>query len=368
MLRSKMERIRVGRLTLAVALVSLCGVLAAGASAAISTSGHPSAARHVRDDVPTLKIGIPALGNTVFAPIYAAQRRGYFAAAGVNVKLVEGLGSNTVNSVVSGQVDLAFLGTTGLLSAAKSGADTIAVYGSSGGGSSTCLFVSPSVKHWQDIHTLVTLAPGSEAYGLASLMKQTAHAGFDIRPVADYPTALALVLSGQAQAIELPYSVAAPVAAQGKLKLFVDTQIPKAEKIYGIPPGLDGALFGMRSNLSSKRTAVVRFLKAFQRAVNQLHSPKAAQRTKNIAAIAATVTQTTSFKSYSATDLATYLSRGFRQISPNNGYISSSDWSTMLKFIGTWGLSGFDPTTSAYAYGLRVDMSYYNAAIGKPKS
>jgi len=368
MLRSKMERPSVGRLALVGAVVSMCGVLAAAAPAARIASGHSSAKLRGDSSVPTLKIGIPALGNTVFAPIYAAQHRGYFAAAGVNVKLVEGLGSNTVNSVVSGQVDLAFLGTSGLLSAAKSGADTIAVYGSSGGGSSTCLFVLPTVKHWQDIHTLVTLAPGSEAYGLASLMKQTAHAGFDIRPVADYPTALALVLSGQAQAIELPYSVAAPVAAQGKLKIFVDTQIPADEKIFGIPPGLDGALFGMRSNVSSKRTAVVRFLKAFQRAVVQLHVKDKAQRTKNIASIAAAVTRTTSFKSYSTTDLANYLSRGFRQIAPNNGYISSSDWSSMLKFIGTWGLNGFDPTTAAFAYGLRVDMTYYNAAIGKPKS
>ena len=55
-------------------------------------------------------------------------------------------------------------------------------------------------------------------------------------------------------------------------------------------------------------------------------------------------------------------------LAPNDGYVTSTQWQTELKFFNDAGLK-FDGGVDnpIYAYKSIIDMSYYEAALGKPK-
>jgi cobalamin biosynthesis protein CobD/CbiB len=53
---------------------------------------------------------------------------------------------------------------------------------------------------------------------------------------------------------------------------------------------------------------------------------------------------------------------------PGNGYLPEAAWANSLQFFMQGGATYIDVNDKKWSYQQRVDMSYYDQAIGKPKS
>jgi hypothetical protein len=90
-----------------------------------ATAGKPAG-------VETITIAV-SNDTPVFAQPFIAQALGYFEQAGVNVKLLDNTGSNTLNFVAAGQADLGMIAAGTPLLMAEQGKDSQIIYSPQGG-------------------------------------------------------------------------------------------------------------------------------------------------------------------------------------------------------------------------------------------
>src|SRR5690348_3384717 len=119
-----MRSIRLRRMHI---LTSATTLLTAFALAACGGGGSGSAgASGAPEKVPPIKIAI-AGGFVDFSAIFLAEADGLFAKHGVDVTLQQNTGSNTLNYVVSNQVDIAIYTAPIALTAALQGKPTTVI-------------------------------------------------------------------------------------------------------------------------------------------------------------------------------------------------------------------------------------------------
>ncbi len=78
------------------------------AFAAALTLAGPCATPSGAADMPTLRVGTPALVNFTFLPLHVGQQKGFFAKHGLNIKIVGFQGGSRLNQgMIAGDVDMA---------------------------------------------------------------------------------------------------------------------------------------------------------------------------------------------------------------------------------------------------------------------
>jgi NitT/TauT family transport system substrate-binding protein len=94
--------------------------LAIAATATACGSGNAATSTAVTNGTTTINLAIPPVGDSL--PVYDAIDKGYFKAAGIDVKLTPAAnGATTINALVAGSTDMALVSYPSLISAHASG-------------------------------------------------------------------------------------------------------------------------------------------------------------------------------------------------------------------------------------------------------
>jgi ABC-type nitrate/sulfonate/bicarbonate transport system substrate-binding protein len=301
--------------------------------------------------------------DTAFTQLYVAKINGYFDAVNLDVQ-IKNFGANVITGMVSGQLDLAFQGANSAMLPVRDGADTTVIYNNVGGGVSAFVYGGvPKVKTISDCTRMGSSPVGTSAYGWAVAEKKLFNGNWLLVP-GDNPITVASLASGAIDCATGAPGGYSDLAVAGKARLLLNPKDPGT-----FPPGtlpssfdfLEAAIFGMKANIQKKQDAVVRFLKAYQRAVADVRSQTPEQ-------LAATLKKNADWGPFDAAKLKVSIGLVQSFYAPHDGYIPESVWPGSLQFYSLGGSTFIDPSDSKWSYKNRVDMSYYVKAVGKPKS
>jgi ABC-type nitrate/sulfonate/bicarbonate transport system substrate-binding protein len=357
----------------AAALTAVVGLAACGSSSSGggSTSGDQ-----------TLTVAVP-FPLTNYSDVLAAQAEGYFKHFGVNVKILQNSGADSLNELVGNQTDLVVYASTAAMTLAIKGEKVSAVQGFAlepgellvGGPKIT------SVAQLKALHScrIATPAVGTPDYGFAQIYIKKFGLHCDTDPAALLGTELARVASGADNAVVATFPAAISAVKGFKAHILVNPQNASQRAKYGLPkPYLTGVIFGLPRVLKSKRHAVVDFLKGLNEANRLLVPSEAARVGKDDETF-------TMFKGSSSSLLATELKSVLPSIGKaavtatpppgasasmkaepqyQPGFITKAGWDTALQQFVPFGVEGFNPNLPAVQYNQMVDMSYMNAALG----
>jgi len=289
---------------------------------------------------------------------YVAILNGYYAAEGLDVDFKIVGANNVVNLIVSGQADLANIAVPNALAPVRDGKETVIVAGGTGNGASG--FFSGNVKKgitdYSQCTRITTFTAGSAAYAWAALYKKVLNLKGELVQLGDVAALQPSILSGQSDCGSTGGNVVTEGLRTGELRLLIDPRV-------GLPPAvpknvLEQATFGLKDNLKAKRPAVIKYLKASQ---------KAADAIKNMsnADLAALLVKHPDWQAIGVANAIGQLDLNRFSVRPNNGYIESAIWPTELEWV-RYG-SPFVDNDPKWSFASRVDMSYYEEALGKPK-
>jgi ABC-type nitrate/sulfonate/bicarbonate transport system substrate-binding protein len=289
-----------------------------------------------------------------------AKAKGYFTAQGVDLQIL--IVTSPLVPVVAGQADIGQQGTTVPLSAVASGKSTSIIYDQNGNGFAAYMAALPSITKPSDCRTIVTNNAGTGAYAWAIYYQKAFGLSSQLITQGTQEAVAATLSSGRADCAVTAISAFDALIAAGKVKLVVDPR--KKETLPNNFPTTiaDGVYFGLTDNLKSKRKTVERFLAANQKGLKEV---RAAAPEK----VASTMRSQTEWETISQDTLVAQVKDVVPHLSPNDGYISPSTWPTQLQWLleGGTKLDGGvnDPR---WSYQSRVDMSYFESALGKPKA
>jgi ABC-type nitrate/sulfonate/bicarbonate transport system substrate-binding protein len=360
--------------TAAFAIVALAATAAATASTATEA--------RVSDD--SLSVAV-SFAFTNYVAIYTAQAAGLFQKHGVDVKLIENTGPNTLNLLASGQADVAMIATPQGLTLAKQGLP-ITFFSNWSRDPGSWLVGGKGVKTLADLKALGSnchvgaLPVGQQSYGYAQVYTHNPTLGLGQCTVDPIPTSdqiLARFGAGQISAISSPYSIALPAIKNLGGTVLINPELPGYRKKYGLPEFSSASFFGITGTLESKRAAVVKFLAALNDA-NKITVPK------NLTLLTNYLRQSDTFKPTEFATLRTALQHTIRfngqganlasatdvkarpnALVTNPQYISAEEWNIALRQFQGYGLANFDANDPVFAYKDRVDMSYLAQALGK---
>jgi NitT/TauT family transport system substrate-binding protein len=339
--------------------VVLAGALAACSSAGSSSGSDAAAAK----SEPTVTIALAATGSP-FAPVYVAQAQGYFSKLGVNVNVINNAASTGVALMASGKADLMAVGPGPVFSLNQQGKHTEIIYNIySGGAGAVEVATESKAKSLADLsgERVGTLGIGGSSYGYAAVYSQyvSAHGGkpFTIVPYGTQGLLINAVLTGQVAAAVDSASWFASEISAGKAHLLVNTSSAGWAQTYNIPAGVsDGAIFGLSSNLSSKRDAIVKFLEGVSEGTQYVDSHTPGE-------IAATMKKLDAFSTETLQEVTADVTDNQHFVGVDQGKINSSTWAEQLKIYALWGMKGVNVTESEFPYSQLVDMSYLNQAL-----
>lgn len=296
--------------------------------------------------------------NAAFAHVYLAESEGYFKREGVDVTLQSNTGSNTLNVVVSGQTDLGMIGIGAPLLAAKSGKPTSVIFAHIGNANGGTVVARSGINSLAAINNVGATGLGSSSYGFCNYYKQAGHAKWNVIVLQDIPTLLAALASGRIDGACNNVANFRPQIDSKAVSILIDTRDPAMRKKYVGNDYPEAAIFGITANLQGKRQTVVAFMRAIGSAEKFL-------RSQSPQAVAQSMHKLQAFASIPVESVETQVRDSVPYFSPNGGYVNASVWKFALTQYNTWGLA-VDPADSVFSYNERIDMSYYDTAIGKP--
>lgn len=346
-------------LTAAALVVSACGGAAAPAATGPASSAPTVAASAAAPTPsgPPQKLAVEGLvADPAFAPLWAAKILGYFKAQNLDVQITTS--PNLVSDVVSGRVDIAFAGVAAAFAPVKDGKGTSIIWAETGNGSSNEVFAAADskVRTISDCTRLATGQPTTALYSWAVYDKAQFNASYAIIPFSDLSAAVATVVSGQNDCGLAPLAQFVPLVNSGKLKVvFKSEDTPAAAKVIPI-----ATVWGLTANLQAKKGAVSAFLKALSQGVTYVQGHTAAD-------VATLLRQDADFQPFQLPALTTSVGQAIPKLAPSAGYIDEASWPRVVTFYKE-NLGGSAPDAALYSYKQRVDMSYYEAGIGKPKN
>jgi ABC-type nitrate/sulfonate/bicarbonate transport system substrate-binding protein len=349
------------RVTLSLAAV-LSGLIILGSAAggaASSTRQHGASAED------TLHLAFPGYATTTMLT-YIATANGYFKHLGLAIYLSDGVGANTTALLVSGRADIVSYGSTSPLSLANQGKQTSTIYADNGGGNSGFMIgnnsSAPTLAALESLKSCViaTFAVGSPPYGYTVQYEHELGINCRIIPFSSVPSMIAALVAGSADAAVLSFSTFASTLAAGEAKVLIDTRIPSVRQKYVGGNFIESTEVGLPANLKAKRSAVIKWLKGENLARKWLktHTDKQA---------AALLGKFGKFGSDTLLIQKVAAQRAYMNAGNTNGYITAGQWNYSLQRFSAFDLPNYSPSNPAYSYGNLVDMSYYDAAIGKPR-
>jgi ABC-type nitrate/sulfonate/bicarbonate transport system substrate-binding protein len=312
---------------------------------------------------PTLTLASSNAGGLVNGYHSLASVKGFFDKAGVDVKITDNTGANTVNLLVSGRADLATLAWGNTLTLANQGRQTTCVYATAAG-FGTMLVGGAGVRTVQDLKgkRIGALARGTTTFGFATHYNQKFNLGADIVSYVDVPTLVAALISGQVAGATATPNIAASMAKGGNTTILIDARDPVVRNKQVGPDYPVGGYIGLTQAVAEKRDAVVRFIRAIE--MTRLYVERTSDEQ-----LAKDFRQLDLYKSFSEADLAPLIKSERSFAFPSNGYVSEGNWRFMLPQLTKWGLVGYDSTNPAYEYSKNIDTSFLKAAgvpAGKP--
>ena len=356
--------------TLACAAAGLVIVTAGCGSSSSSggTSSAASASKSPKSD-PTITVSIGQY-TAVQPALFLAQALGLYQKAGVNVKF-ELNGTNFATVVLAGRADVAISGPTAAVTSAFQGKDTAVLAEVTRGTPNGVVVKSSSpYKSIMDLSgaTVAGYAPGTSSYGAVSLISHyiTSHGG---KALISKPTSSASgqfvdqVISGAVDASSEVPEGAAPYIKTGKARWLVAPNDPIMSKIMS-PDMVGYSVWTLRSNIASKRTAVVRFMAGLRLAYAWMQS-------HSIADVEAALSKVPGVQQYLQADpglLKTVVPEERLFWPTAAGYISQTRWDDVtLPIWKQWNL-GDDLSSAQASWKARVDMSYWTQAGSLVKS
>jgi ABC-type nitrate/sulfonate/bicarbonate transport system substrate-binding protein len=322
-------------------------------TAAVAVAAGASGAQAARSSLPTLNV-VLSVPDPSQAQILVAQEKGYFAAEGLPVNITYA-STQAATQIASGQGDVTFQGPLSAFGLVQNGLETSIIYASFGGGYSGQVFARTGINSITDCKTM-TAVPNTGTFAWASFYKTLYNASYNLTPLAA-AAGVSAVESGQIDCGVNTLGQYGSGVAAGQVHQIVDptkpSMLPK-----GFPVGLtEGTIWGLKDHLNQIRPEIVAFIAAMNLAQRYVENTPAST-------IAQFILQTRpEFAPISST-----LELGIEQIkdfaAPFDGYIASPLWSTTLNFYSA-ALAGLSDTPQ-WSYGSRVNMSFYQAAIGLP--
>lgn len=306
-----------------------------------------------------LTLGL-AIVDPFASQAWLGKAAGYFADAGLDLD-IKILGSAVVAGVVSGNADLVMSGLGTSLPLPRDGKEVSWIYAYNGNGSAAWMAGTVGVRSAQDCKRMVTAHEGTVAYQWAVQMKKWFNASYELVPIQDSGAAGAAIGSPPDNNCGTnAYSLFAPFIASGKLHVIFDPTNPATFPPAYVPGMPEGGVWGLKSAIASKRSAVQKFLKAMDRVRTDALKKRTPEE------LATLMRKNQEFQTYTQDALASYFKTVAFSWTPNDGYIPSSVWNPLITFIHDGGTTFADPADPKFSYSALVDMSYYDAAIGKP--
>jgi ABC-type nitrate/sulfonate/bicarbonate transport system substrate-binding protein len=339
--------------------------MALGLAAACGGTTANSGAGATPKSTESFAIALPAI-NAAFALPYLAKELGYFSAAGVDVAFTNGVGTNALNLVATGQVDVTMFGTGNSFPPVTQGRSTTVIYNQSGGGiaGDVAVKAGSDYKSLNDLsgQRVATLGTSGSGYGFTQLYSKYVadHGGkpFQIVPFSDATTLSTSLQAGSVQAVVGNRGQFTSGLLSGLFRLVIDMADSATRKQYVGGYYAETAVFGLTENLKKKREAVVRFLIGIDKANSWMLAHKPSE-------IASQLKKNDAFGPTSETVLTADVTSTVPFATPNRGQISQQLWDLSLKQYALWNIAGVDVSSADFSYSKRVDMSYLKTAQGK---
>jgi NitT/TauT family transport system substrate-binding protein len=255
--------------------VVLAAVVALGVSAT-AASAAPKAQK-----LTTITLGVPGIPPVFLGVMpYTGVQQGYYKKYGLDVQ-IKGFtsGTDAVRAVAAGQIDLAWSPTPFAMTLISKGTPLVGIEGMDKvdwvvGSNSSSISTCAQLKG-QNIG--VDSIGGARYQALQAMLTKCGLDIKDVHPVV-FPgaTAVQAMLAGQLHASVLHLDDLAEASSQGTpIKTVISIAQTDPHQHYDM-------LVGLRSNIASKRSAFVNFLKADIQTIRYMNNPKALGRVATI--------------------------------------------------------------------------------------
>jgi ABC-type nitrate/sulfonate/bicarbonate transport system substrate-binding protein len=337
--------------------------LVATACASNPGQGAPSAtAGSQPPPVVTLKF-VSATPTVILSAVVLGVESGIFKDLGLNVEVTTGVGGNSINLVAAGQADLGVGAIPNIVNVSSQGKQMSLIYGTAGWGLGTILVARDGLKTLDDVKalpkcTFATVTPGTANYGHASYLNKALGLNCELVTFQTSTLQGGAVAAGRTDVAATIYDALGAAIKQGKVKILVDGRVPADQKHLG-PKFTEQALYGLKSNLESKREAIVRFMRGMAK-VNDL------MQTSSTSQLVSLFRKNNDFQLQDAGILTESTENSLAFMNPNKGYVTKADWTAAVGEFATWGIPDFNGNSASWAYDAAVDMSFFEAGVGKP--
>jgi ABC-type nitrate/sulfonate/bicarbonate transport system substrate-binding protein len=349
---------------LAASLVALVVIAPSSVSAAPMGVG---AAKH-GTALPTLNIAFGS-ASVVYGNFTPAMAKGLFKKNGINVNIVNWntLGTGPAG-LVAGQYDLLVTSPPQAIAVANQGKPISVVMDMTNFSGYFGAMVTKtgitSITQLAGLGSNCTIAdpgPGGGIRAFANVAKSVYGLGCSVVGVGSVNTVVAEVSSGQVDAAVMDVTHAEGVQAAGKGTIVINpTKFTAADARAFAPTSYPQiVLFGLRSNLQSKRSLVVKFIRALNQALPYQAKASNTQVAKWSLALPGAPFGTTPLSAM--VDGVTLA----RPAWPKKGSITEAQWDTLLLQLGTggWEVPNYVAANPTIRYRQMVDNSYYFAAL-----
>lgn len=333
---------------------------------AACSSGNAESTREGKARLAPLTVAEP-VPVADFAVTVVAKEAGLFKKYGLDVTVKPNAGSNIINELASGQIDLAdYTPASAMIYAAK-GRPASAIWAREIINPSG-IFTGPDITSLSQIRNtpncrFATTYPGSSQYGDAvTYLKELNLGNCQLVPTKNQTAQVNGVLSGAYTAGDAIMEVLLK-AKKGGGHILINPTTAQFTRKHMNDFYLSGVFWGTKATLNKKRKSIIAFLRALHASNNLIARSSPAKITTLLRKNAAFATTPTA----SLEELVKgVLPKLGDNVTPNRpGYISKQIWDQALKHIATWGIQGYNPKDPAIQYGKLVDMSYFRDAAAK---
>lgn len=334
-------------------------------SSGASSGGATAAAASDTPKMINFTFAEASVNTSDTADVWALQK-GIWKKLGLNVTMpFQGAIENT--EIAAGRDVVGVYGTTGMFPGTEAGHAQSIIFSEGTGNSS----LQCDVKTSSPDHSMLDLAGQSVGvigvnggtYGaVAAMSAYIVKQGKSAIKIVIEPNTAALVAATESGAVAAGCANGSFGSAEksGLARNLIKANSPLARSITG-PLAIGKAAFGLNSQLSANKTAIVRLIAGTRIADAQIMQATDQQ-------VAAVLAENPNFAPsvISTAALTEEVTQARPFFAQNGGYISPADWKASLKAYAYYGLNvggvAIDLNSSDFSYKSVVDMSYWNAA------
>jgi len=317
--------------------------------------------------VVTLNVVMPTTGADDLN--FVATNNGFFKRNYLKVNISLATSTTLASEIASGQAQIGVNSIAVPLQIAEQGIPTSVIYALTGGGQGGSLMGPPgaTVTSIQAAAkpgcAIGSLSEGTSAYGAALIYIQKLSLPCTVIQYSTTAAEVGALAGGSIIAIAGAYNNFVSALAANQVVAVVNTENAAQSQQYLGTPHPEVVLFGLTATLNDLRPAVVRYLKAISEAAKWLSQVTPTRAATQIQSEPVLAGITVPEEAVSVTALNDYRWKGSEK-----GYITSKEWGSSMNDVALWGVLNFKSGATYTKYGVSANMSYYVAALGKPKS